>query len=87
MAKANPTYLSKEDIHTYQLALVDFLKTRNNSASDKAARKFVEARHEARTQFNDDSNWNPSGLEEQIEREFYLAGCELICALIREVTK
>lgn len=87
MAKANPKLLSPEDVHSYQLELINLLMRRNESLSKEAARQHLETRQELRQKLGEESGWNPQGWKEQVEREFYLAGGELVSALLREVSK
>ena len=87
MAKANPKLLSPEDVRSYQLELIDLIMRRNESLSKGAARQHFETRQELRQKLGDESGWNPQGWQEQVEREFYLAGGELVSVLLREVSK
>lgn len=70
--------ISPEDRLAYQRELVRLMRTRNDSLSERMAERWVEKRKLAGASSGLDTVKNPTRLREEIARELYFAGLDII---------
>ena len=78
-------YLSPEDRLAYQWELLRLMETRNESLSNRIGAERADTRFSLNTTVEAFGGESLPHLREGMEREFYLAGQELIASFLKEV--